>query len=259
MIAAVDGESSDNDRASPSRASLGPQAPHRPHRARDRARRRDGQRHVRPDGHDQRRRSRRSSTSSFENSDAVDQRQGCVQERQQQHRRNAGLAGRVLAKVSAPDVARRRGSERRDQAKLIGRDGKVISTERRPRSRVEHRPRHLRFSPLKLSSGRWPVGSGQIVIDKRHAQSRKHFAIGDTIGVAADEGRSSFQDLRHRDLRRRLVHRRVDDRGLRRADRAAAVREGRQAGRDPGRSQGRRDGGQTRRRDPAARCRRPRR
>jgi len=45
---------------------------------------------------------------------------------------------------------------------------------------------------LKLVSGRWPVGSGQIAIDK-HTADTKQFAVGDTIGVAADQGTRRFE------------------------------------------------------------------
>jgi putative ABC transport system permease protein len=45
---------------------------------------------------------------------------------------------------------------------------------------------------LKLSSGRWPAGSGQIAIDK-HTADTQHYVVGDTIGLAADEGVRQFE------------------------------------------------------------------
>ena len=45
---------------------------------------------------------------------------------------------------------------------------------------------------MKLVSGKWPVGSGQIAIDKRTSE-HEHFAIGDTIGVATEDGVSQFE------------------------------------------------------------------
>jgi putative ABC transport system permease protein len=45
---------------------------------------------------------------------------------------------------------------------------------------------------LKLVSGKWPVGNGQIAIDQRTSE-QKHFGVGDSIGVAADDGVQNFE------------------------------------------------------------------
>ena len=99
----------------------------------------------------------------------------------------------VLAKVrQLPDVAAAAGGIE-DQAKLLGRDGKVISTGGGGSIAASVDPQNDgRFNPLKLVSGRWPVGSGQIAIDK-HTADTKQFAVGDTIGVAADQGTRRFE------------------------------------------------------------------
>jgi putative ABC transport system permease protein len=44
---------------------------------------------------------------------------------------------------------------------------------------------NTRLSPLRLASGKWPHGKGEIAIDKSTAE-KEHFAIGDTIGAFAD-------------------------------------------------------------------------
>jgi putative ABC transport system permease protein len=99
----------------------------------------------------------------------------------------------VLAKVKQlPDVAAAAGVIE-DGAKLIGRDGKVVSTNGGSSTATSvDPPNDQRFNPLKLSSGRWPVGSGQIAIDK-HTADTQHYAVGDTIGLAADEGVRQFE------------------------------------------------------------------
>src|SRR2546423_4794618 len=99
----------------------------------------------------------------------------------------------VLAKVQRlPDVAAAAG-EIGDQAKLLGRDGKVISTRGGDGMAASVDPRNdSQFNPLKLVSGQWPVGGNQIAIDE-HTANTKHFGIGDTIGVAADQGARRFE------------------------------------------------------------------
>jgi putative ABC transport system permease protein len=99
----------------------------------------------------------------------------------------------VLAKVKGlPDVAAAAGTIN-DQVKLIDRAGKVISTKGGESIGASVDPQNdARFNPLKLVSGKWPVGNGQIAIDKRTSE-KKHFAVGDTISVAADQGVRQFE------------------------------------------------------------------
>ena len=99
----------------------------------------------------------------------------------------------VLTKVKQlPDVAAASG-EVGDQAKLLGRDGKVISTGGGGSIGSSIDPANdARFTPLKLVSGQWPVGGGQIAIDK-HTADTQHFGVGDTIGVAANQGTRRFE------------------------------------------------------------------
>ena len=91
-----------------------------------------------------------------------------------------------------PDVAAAAGAIG-DEVKLIGRDGKVISTKGGSSIGASVDPKNdARFNPLTLTSGKWPVGNGQIAIDQRTSE-QKHFAIGDTIGVAAEDGARRFE------------------------------------------------------------------
>src|SRR4051794_8660067 len=85
----------------------------------------------------------------------------------------------VLTKVKRlPDVAAAAGAIG-DEVKLIGRDGKVISTKGGSSIGASVDPENdARFSPLSLTSGTWPVGPREIAIDQRTSE-KKHFAIGD--------------------------------------------------------------------------------
>ena len=72
-----------------------------------------------------------------------------------------------------------------DQDQLVGRNGKVISAGGAPGLAFSVDPRsNQRFNPLTLVSGSWPTNGGEIAIDSGTA-SKKHYAVGDSIGVIA--------------------------------------------------------------------------
>ena len=72
-----------------------------------------------------------------------------------------------------------------DLAQLVGRDGKVISGGGAPGLAFSvNAASDQRFNPLVLTTGRWPSGPREIAIDKSTAD-KKHYAVGDTIGVIA--------------------------------------------------------------------------
>jgi len=72
-----------------------------------------------------------------------------------------------------------------DQAQLVGRNGKVISTMGGPGLAFSVHPHgDQRFNPLQLVKGRWPDGAHEIAIDQATA-GKKHFTVGDMIGVIA--------------------------------------------------------------------------
>jgi putative ABC transport system permease protein len=72
-----------------------------------------------------------------------------------------------------------------DQAELVGRNGKVISGIGGPGLAFSVHPHgDQRFNPLELIHGRWPAADDEIAIDQSTA-SKKHYVVGDTIGVIA--------------------------------------------------------------------------
>jgi putative ABC transport system permease protein len=130
---------------------------------------------------------------SFKNADAVISGKVAFKNTESNTAETPAFPATVLTKVKQlPDVAAAAGVIE-DQAKLIGRDGKVISTNGGSSTAASvDPPNDQRFNPLKLSSGRWPVGSGQIAIDK-HTADTQHYEVGDAIGLAADEGVRQFE------------------------------------------------------------------
>jgi putative ABC transport system permease protein len=71
-----------------------------------------------------------------------------------------------------------------DEAKLVGRDNKVIiSKGGAPSLAFSVNPKgDQRFNPLVLTTGRWPSGPDEIAIDTKTAKT-KNFKVGDRIGV----------------------------------------------------------------------------
>jgi putative ABC transport system permease protein len=90
----------------------------------------------------------------------------------------------VLAKVRAqPAVLEAEGGVDGD-AHLIGPDGKAIVFGGAPNLGFSIANGASRFNPLTLVDGTWPKGN-QVVIDKSTA-SKKHFKVGDEIGVQSE-------------------------------------------------------------------------
>jgi putative ABC transport system permease protein len=92
----------------------------------------------------------------------------------------------LVAKVKAlPDVNDAAGSVSDDQTKLVGHDGKTISSGGAPNLAFSVEPHgDQKFNPLVLKSGTWPSGPNAIAIDT-HSGSANGFHVGDTIGVEA--------------------------------------------------------------------------
>jgi putative ABC transport system permease protein len=94
------------------------------------------------------------------------------------------LPASLLTKVRAlPGTAEADGAIA-DQAQLVGRNGKVISSGGAPGLAFSHSPAGEHFNPLSLTSGTWPTSPGEVAIDAATA-SKKHFKVGDDIGVIA--------------------------------------------------------------------------
>jgi putative ABC transport system permease protein len=129
---------------------------------------------------------------SFENADAVISGKVAFKNNESSTATTPAFPESVLASVKRlPDVAAAAGAVS-DEAKLIDRNGKVISTKGGSSIAGSVDPENdARFNPLKLTSGNWPDGNGQIAIDRRTSEN-KHFAVGDTISVAVDQGVRTF-------------------------------------------------------------------
>ena len=73
------------------------------------------------------------------------------------------------------------------RAKLIGKAGKAIDHGGAPTFGFGVDTSQPRFNALQLESGRWARAANEVVIDPDTAKN-EHFAVGDTIGVAASTG-----------------------------------------------------------------------
>ena len=104
---------------------------------------------------------------------------------------NASVPESLVRRIrSLPDVAAAAGtildfSGNTDQAKLIDREGKVISQSGNPTFGFGLDRDADRFNPFRLTRGRWAERPGEVVIDAE-TSSKHHFAPGDRIRVAAD-------------------------------------------------------------------------
>jgi putative ABC transport system permease protein len=111
---------------------------------------------------------------------------------------NATVSQALLDRIRhMPDVAAASGAlidlnGDSTHATLIGRDGKAIQTNGNPTFGFGVDPSQPRFNPLKLKDGRWATGPKEVVIDAQTA-TKHHFAVGDTIGVAAHDPKRSFR------------------------------------------------------------------
>jgi putative ABC transport system permease protein len=101
----------------------------------------------------------------------------------------ATVSRELLERVrSTPGVAAAAGSifdlnSNADQAKIIDKNGKVVEGGGNPTFGMGVDPKQPRFNPLKLTSGHWASGAGEVVIDETTA-TRYDFAVGDPIKVA---------------------------------------------------------------------------
>jgi putative ABC transport system permease protein len=97
--------------------------------------------------------------------------------------RTPPVSDRLVARVQGvPEVDAAVGTVM-DQAKLVNAKGKVIGQPPNFAVGIDAGDRGAqRLNPLDLSSGRWPIRTGEVVIDAGTAK-RQHLSIGDTIGV----------------------------------------------------------------------------
>ena len=99
----------------------------------------------------------------------------------------------VLTKVKTlPDVEAAAGAVQSDTVKLIKKDGKVVDTGGAPSLGFSVDPNAQQFNPTQLTSGSWPHGGDQVVIDKATA-ANQGFAVGDPIRVQAVGPQRTFR------------------------------------------------------------------
>ncbi|MGN6430385.1 MAG: ABC transporter permease [Gaiellaceae bacterium] len=133
-------------------------------------------------------------TSSYSHTDAVVSGRKLVD---YSNGGNATVSRALLDRIRRmPDVAAASGAlvdlnGDSTHATLLAR-GKAIQTNGNPTFGFGIDPSQARFNPLKLKDGRWATGPNEVVIDAQTAK-KHHFAVGDTIGVAAHGPRRSFR------------------------------------------------------------------
>src|SRR3954462_497246 len=93
----------------------------------------------------------------------------------------------LLQKVRAlPEVAAAGGTiapAAANKAENFARDGKPIGSSDAPQFGLGHDASLPQFSPLRLTTGRWPVGPRQVALDAGTAAD-EHFKVGDTVAVS---------------------------------------------------------------------------
>jgi putative ABC transport system permease protein len=93
----------------------------------------------------------------------------------------------LLAKVRAlPEVEAAGGTIApiaSNSAKVFGRDGKAVGSGDAPQFGLGNDASLPQFSALKLESGQWPEGPGQVALDADTAAGQ-NFRVGDTVTVA---------------------------------------------------------------------------
>jgi putative ABC transport system permease protein len=122
-------------------------------------------------------------TRSYKNADVIISGKAAFDNNNGNGVENPTFPESVLAKVKAlPDVAAAAGAVTSQNTKLVGKNGKVITTGGAPQLGFSVNPRDQRFNPTSLATGAWPTGPNQVAIDKATA-TKKHFKLGDSIGV----------------------------------------------------------------------------
>ena len=125
----------------------------------------------------------------YKNTDAVITGKSAIGGNRNQGITPPSLPESLLGRVRGlPGVSEAEGGVQ-DEAKLVGRNDKVISSNGgAPSLAFSVNPAgDQRFNPLVLTTGRWPAGPKEIAIDQKTANG-KHYAVGDSIGVLTSHG-----------------------------------------------------------------------
>jgi putative ABC transport system permease protein len=124
-------------------------------------------------------------TTVYKNTDAIVTGKSAIGGNANKGDEVPALPDSLLTKIRGlPQVADAEGGIA-DQAKLVGRGGKVINTHGAPNLAFSIHPKgDQRFNPLTLVSGSWPVGAHEVGIDANTAD-KKQYVVGQSIGVIA--------------------------------------------------------------------------
>jgi putative ABC transport system permease protein len=123
-------------------------------------------------------------TQSYKNTSAVITARSTISNSNSNAALTGGFPASVLSRVRAlPDVGAAEGSVN-DTARIVGRNGKTVTTHGAPALAFSVDPRNQRFNPLTLVAGAWPSGAGEVAIDSAVAK-KQHYQVGDTIGIIA--------------------------------------------------------------------------
>ena len=204
---------------------------------RDRARRRDGERHVRPDRHDRQgvqhdlRRVLRRHGCGRHRGEAPDiSFQGTRRRRPPSRRRSRpGAQAATRVEAAAGTVIDE------SAAKILDRNGKAITARTRRRSASASTRRSRAVQPARPRRGPVARGAERGRDRRRHRGRRRATASATRCSIATLGPVGAFKVVGHRAVRRRGVAGHCDVRGLRHADGAAALRPRRPVRRDLGR------------------------
>jgi putative ABC transport system permease protein len=105
---------------------------------------------------------------------------------------NATVPGSLLRKVQTVSGVAAAAGQIKDSAKVIGRNGKTVSTMGTPTFAYGIDFTQPQFNPLTLVRGSWPRGSKEVAIDETTATDQ-HFKVGDTVGVAPGGATHKFR------------------------------------------------------------------
>src|SRR5262249_23423679 len=94
----------------------------------------------------------------------------------------------TLAKVKALPTVEDAAGGIGDMAQFVGKDGKVLNLHGAPGLAFSVSNTDQRFNPLKLLSGRWPVGPHEVAIDDKVA-SKLDAEPGDTVSLLPRRGK----------------------------------------------------------------------
>jgi putative ABC transport system permease protein len=123
-------------------------------------------------------------TQSYKNANAIITAHSTISSSDSGAALTGGFPASVLEKVKAlPDVSAAAGGIA-DTAKIVGGNGKVVTTNGAPSLALTVDPANQEFNPFTLVAGRFPNGDAEVAVDKAVAD-KEHFKVGDLIRIIA--------------------------------------------------------------------------